>query len=94
MKPLTIKEQINLAKKQLEELKAKIISISLPSVGKAVRVSIGEEKGNVLIYGLQRFPFAFYPNQLEKMRTILNSPEVAAFLEANKDKLSYEKTAE
>ena len=90
---MTLKEQIAAAQQQLADLKSKIVSISVSSLGKTVKVSIGEEKGNVLIYGLQRFPYCFYPNQLNKMREILNSPEVIAFLDANKDKLSTEKQA-
>lgn len=89
----TIKQQIAEAQAKLAELKAKIVSVSLPNLGKSIKVSIGEEKGNILIYGLQRFPYCFYPNQLAKMREVLNSQEVIDFIEANKDKLSTDKQA-
>lgn len=44
------------------------------------------EKGNLCIYGLQRFPFSFYRQQIE---TILdNADAIRAFIKANSDKLT------
>lgn len=43
-------------------------------------------KGNLSIYGLQRYPFTFYRQQIE---TILdNADAIRAFIKANADKLS------
>lgn len=50
-----------------------------------VTVKLGE-KGNLCIYGLQRFPFAFYAAQLEWI--LDNEKMLREFMKANADKLS------
>ena len=45
-------------------------------------VKLGEAKGNISVYGLQRFPVTFYANQWERL---LDSAVVAKILACIKD---------
>ena len=44
------------------------------------------EKGNLCIYGLQRFPFSFYRQQIEQI--LDRADEIRAFIKANADNLA------
>lgn len=66
-------------KAENEALKAKGGRANTPTV------KLGE-KGNILIYGLQRFPFAFYAAQLEWI--LANADALRKFMKDNADKLS------
>jgi hypothetical protein len=74
---------------QIKELEAQLKMLKAQGsvrLGK-LTVKIGE-KGNVLIYGLQRFPVSLYVNQIEKLVQLFNTQEFNSFLEDNKSKLA------
>lgn len=67
--------------KKLAELEA-----ALASKGKrSMSFKVGE-KGNLCIYGLQRFPFSFYRQQIEAI--LDNADAIRAFIKTNSDKLT------
>jgi len=72
----------------LKDLQAKIAELEAALSAKKQRTmsfKVGE-KGALSIYGLQRFPFTFYRQQIE---TILdNADTIRAFIKANSDKLT------
>lgn len=73
----------------LAALQAKIAELETALAAKApqrkMTLKVGE-KGNVCVYGLQRFPFSFYRQQIE---TILdNADMIRAFIKANEAKLA------
>lgn len=80
---MTTKEQIKALEAQLASLKAEVPSSRI----NGLTVKVGE-KGNILIYGLQRFPVSLYPNQIEKLSALFNNQELSKFIEQNKSKLS------
>ena len=70
--------------KRLEELEA---ALAAKSKSRKMTVAMGKAgKGNLCIYGLQRWPFSFYRQQIE---TILdNADEIRAFIKAHASELS------
>lgn len=67
--------------KKLAELEA-----VLAAKGKrSMSFKVGE-KGNLCIYGLQRFPFSFYRQQIEAI--LDNADAIRAFIKTNSDKLT------
>ena len=67
---------------QIEAMKAENDKLKNKAQG-GLKVS---EKGGVSVYGLGRFPVTLYPDQWQKLAQMM--PEVLAFIEANKAKLS------
>ena len=59
--------------KQIKE-KAKALRNAMPHIffGKK-RVEIGD-KGNILFYGLQKFPVSLYLNQVVELKQMINDP--------------------
>jgi hypothetical protein len=80
---MTTQEQIKALQAQLQALKSEVPSSKI----NGLTVKIGE-KGNILIYGLQRFPVSLYPNQVEKLTALFNNQELSKFIEVNKSKLA------
>jgi len=68
---------------ELERLRAENAALKQKKTGSAsMKVS---EKGAVSVYGLGRFPVTLYQEQWAKLLAM--APEIAAFIEENKDKL-------
>ena len=68
---------------ELERLRAENAALKQKKTGSAsMKVS---EKGAVSVYGLGRFPVTLYQEQWAKLLGM--APEIAAFIEENKDKL-------
>lgn len=67
--------------KKLAELEAALAS----KPKRSMSFKVGE-KGNLCIYGLQRFPFSFYRQQIEAI--LDNADAIRAFIKANSDKLT------
>ena len=92
---LTHDQLIALAVAQQEKLeKASNRGTSVKVYGKGVkRVKPDGEtvvgKGNVSVYGLQKFPITLYPKGWQALAKLM--PEVLAAIEANKDVLSWDK---
>ena len=80
---MTTQEQIKALQAQLQALKSEVPSTKI----NGLTVKVGE-KGNILIYGLQRFPVSLYPNQVEKLTALFQNQELSKFIEANKSKLA------
>lgn len=80
---MTTQEQIKALQAQLASLKAEVPTAKI----NGLTVKVGE-KGNILIYGLQRFPVSLYPNQVEKLAALFLNQELAKFIEQNKAKLA------
>lgn len=76
-------QEIKALEAQLKALKAQEAKVKQGRI----TVKLGE-KGNVLFYGLQRFPVSLYANQIEKLKALFNSDELAQFLQDNKGKLA------
>lgn len=69
----------------LAEQNAKLMEALAAKKQRTMSFKVGE-KGNLCIYGLQRFPFSFYRQQIE---TILdNADAIRAFIKANGEKLT------
>jgi hypothetical protein len=68
---------------RIQELEAKVKATERKI---SLRVS---EKGCVSLYGFGRFPVSLYGNQWQKL--IEMAPEITAYIEANKDKISFDK---
>lgn len=80
---MTTAQEIKALEAQLKAMKA-----NEPKVRQGrITVKVGE-KGNVLIYGLQRFPVSLYANQIEKLKDLFNSADLAQFMQDNKEKLA------
>ncbi|MDE3198417.1 MAG: hypothetical protein KGN84_18860 [Acidobacteriota bacterium] len=68
---------------ELERLRAENATLKQRRSGStSMKVS---EKGAVSVYGLGRFPVTLYQEQWAKL--ISMAPDIAAFIEENKDKL-------
>lgn len=80
---MTTQEQIKALQAQLASLKAEVPTTKI----NGLTVKVGE-KGNILIYGLQRFPVSLYPNQVEKLAALFQNQELSKFIEQNKSKLA------
>lgn len=80
---MTTQEQIKALQAQLASLKAEVPSTKI----NGLTIKVGE-KGNILIYGLQRFPVSLYPNQVEKLTALFQNQELSKFIEQNKSKLA------
>lgn len=80
---MTTQEQIKALQAQLASLKAEVPTTKI----NGLTVKVGE-KGNILIYGLQRFPVSLYPNQVEKLSALFQNQELSKFIEQNKSKLA------
>lgn len=87
---MTAAEEIKALKAQLKEAQSKESKATLPS---KVNVKIGE-KGSLNFYGLGRMPYCLYLSQLIRLRDAINSPELAKFIEDNKDQLAVKEKAE
>lgn len=88
---MTAAQEIKALKAQLKEAEAKVSKTKLPN---DMTVKIGE-KGSLNFYGMGSYPTCLYLSQAIRLREALNSPELAAFIEANKDQLAVkEKKAE
>lgn len=85
---MTQVEQIKLLEAQLKALKSE----GSMRFGK-LTVKVGE-KGNVLVYGLQRFPVSLYANQIEKLIQLFTSSEFDSFIIDNKSKLATKEQAQ
>jgi hypothetical protein len=71
---------------QLKALKAENEALRAKKL-KPVTMKIGE-KGGLSVYGINsRFPVSLYANQWQRLAPYL--PEILAFIEANKDKMSF-----
>lgn len=46
-------------------------------------------KGNVAVYGLQKFPVTLFPDQWQRLAKLM--PEILQTIEDNKDSLSWDK---
>ena len=81
---------MNTARQEIKELEKKIAELQagIPTkkVGK-LTVKVGE-KGNLVIYGLQRFPLSLYLNQVPKLMELFSSTELKEFMIQNKDKFA------
>jgi hypothetical protein len=80
---MTTQEQIKALQAQLVALKSEVPTTKI----NGLTVKVGE-KGNILIYGLQRFPVSLYPNQVEKLTALFQNQELSKFIETNKSKLA------
>lgn len=79
-----IRDQIKEAEQMLKDLKAKIISKTFAD---KLTVKIGE-KGNLVIYGLGRFPVSLYASQAIRLGKLLNSPDFQEFVKQNAESLA------
>lgn len=75
---------------EIERLKAEIAA-KRKLEGRAISLRVSE-KGAVSIYGFGRFPLTVYPKNLQKLLGMAD--EINAFIEANKELLSWEKAVE
>ena len=67
---------------EIERLKAQLAQASKPQA-LSLKVS---DKGGVSVYGLGRFPVTLYGTQWERL--LAASPQITAFMAANKSKLT------
>lgn len=80
----TIREEIKALEAKMKDLKAKIISKTFAD---KLTVKIGE-KGNLVVYGLGRFPVSLYASQASRLAKLLNSVEFNEFVEQNQESLA------
>ncbi|TMD02269.1 MAG: hypothetical protein E6J01_18015 [Chloroflexi bacterium] len=67
---------------EIDRLKAQLAQASKPQA-LSLKVS---DKGGVSVYGLGRFPVTLYGTQWERL--LAASPQITAFMAANKSKLT------
>jgi D-arabinose 5-phosphate isomerase GutQ len=80
----TIREELKALKMKMEDLKSKIISRTFAD---KLTVKIGE-KGNLVVYGLGRFPVSLYSSQASRLSKLLNSTEFQEFIQTNSESLA------
>lgn len=80
----SIREEIKALESKMKDLKAKIISKTFPD---KLTVKIGE-KGNLVVYGLGRFPVSLYASQAARLGKLLNSTEFQEFVQQNAESLA------
>jgi len=83
VKQMSAREEIKLLKQKMEELKS---SIPSQTFADKLTVKIGE-KGNLVVYGLGRFPVSLYASQAIRLGKLLNSTEFQEFVQQNAEKL-------
>lgn len=81
--PMAILPDTKALQARIAELEAK-----LKAKERAITLKVSE-KGCVSLYGFGRFPVSLYGNQWQKL--IEMAPEITAYIEANKDKISFDK---
>lgn len=79
-----IREEMKALKQKMDDLKSKIISRTFPD---KLTVKIGE-KGNLVVYGLGRFPVSLYASQAIRLAKLLNSAEFQEFVAQNAESLA------
>jgi D-arabinose 5-phosphate isomerase GutQ len=80
----SIREEMKALKAKMDDLKAKIISKTFAD---KLTVKIGE-KGNLVVYGLGRFPVSLYSSQAARLAKLLNSTEFQEFVQENGEALA------
>lgn len=80
----SIREEMKALKEKMADLQAKIISKTFAD---KLTVKIGE-KGNLVVYGLGRFPVSLYASQAIRLGKLLNSPEFQEFVQQNQENLA------
>jgi hypothetical protein len=79
------------AQAEIKELKARMKELEKQVVSQTfadkITVKIGE-KGNLLFYGLQKFPVSLYLSQAIRLAKVLNSTEMQEFVAKNADQLA------
>lgn len=83
-KQSSIREEIKALKQKMDDLKAKIISKTFAD---KLTVKIGE-KGNLVVYGLGKFPVSLYSSQAIRLGKLLNSTEFQEFVKENTEVLA------
>lgn len=79
-----IREELKALQEKMADLKAKIISKTFAD---KLTVKIGE-KGNLVVYGLGRFPVSLYCSQAIRLGKLLNSAEFQEFVTQNSESLA------
>jgi hypothetical protein len=83
-KQSSIQAEIKALKQKMADLQAKIISKTFAD---KLTVKIGE-KGNLVVYGLGKFPVSLYASQAARLGKLLNSPEFQEFVQENSESLA------
>lgn len=78
-KKLTAREEIKMLNEKIKELNSTIKSQTFAD---KLTVKIGD-KGNLVVYGLQKMPYSFYASQAIRLQKLLNSPEFQKFVVDN-----------
>lgn len=84
VKQISVREEIKALKQKMEDLKAKIISKTFAD---KLTVKIGE-KGNLVVYGLGKFPVSLYSSQAVRLGRLLNSTDFQEFVQQNNEALA------
>lgn len=84
------KEQTSV-RNEIKELKAKMAELTSKIISKTfadkLTVKIGE-KGNIVVYGLGRFPVSLYASQAIRLEKLLSSSDFKEFVLANNENLA------
>lgn len=84
VKQSAIREQIKEAQQKLKDLKDQIVSKTFAD---KLTVKIGE-KGNLVIYGLGKYPVSLYSSQAIRLGKLLNSTDFQEFVKENAEMLA------
>lgn len=84
MNKQAIFEEMKALKQKMADLQSKIISKTFAD---KLTVKIGD-KGNLIIYGLGKFPVSLYASQAIRLEKLLSSPEFKEFVIQNGDSLA------
>lgn len=92
MTAIEIMQEVQAGRMTVEEGSNAIASLAAPKKRKAV-IKVGNAGGVVVKLGSQvRYPTTLYANQWKELAEVM--PEVLAFIEANKTRLSWKDEAE
>jgi hypothetical protein len=80
----SIREEMKMLKQKMADLASKIISKTFDD---KLTVKIGE-KGNLVIYGLGRFPVSLYASQAARLGKLLGSADFQEFVTQNAESLA------
>ena len=85
--PAILQRTNGVAKPSYEELMAQVVALQAQVARKTTLSLKVSEKGAVSIYGMGRFPVTLFGQQWLKVLDMAD--DIRAFIEANKDKLSW-----
>lgn len=80
----SVREEIKALKQKMADLQSKIVSKTFTD---KLTVKIGD-KGNLIVYGLGKFPVSLYCSQAIRLGKLLNSMEFQEFVQANQESLA------